>query len=558
MRVDVVVVGAGLSGLAATRELIKAGRTVALLDQESTMHLGGQAWWSGGGLFLVDTPEQRRMGITDSAELAWSDWQGSAGFDDGFDDGAGAGADDRWAAKWAKAYVDWAARDQRSWLRKQGVSFFPVVGWAERGGGAAQGHGNSVPRFHLTWGSGPGLVAPFEKAVREGAKRGIVQVRGRHKVTELVVTDGAVCGVRGQILATDNVERGSASSRSAVGAFEIEAQAVIVSAGGIGGNPDLVRQWWPPRLGAPPATMLTGVPAYVDGSMLSVMMHAGGHTVNGDRMWHYSEGLTHHRPAWKNHGTRVMAGPSGLWLDATGARLPAPNYPGFDTVGTLEHLRGTGYDYSWMLLTSTILGKEWALSGSELNPDLTGRSVAGVLGRARGDVPAQVRAFLEAGIDMVAGNSVAELAAKMNALAGNDRIDRPALQAMITSRDAQLANPFGKDAQLAAISSAREYRGDRMTRTAKPHRFLDPHHGPLVAARLRVLSRTSLGGMATDLRSRVQSSTGAPIPGLYAAGEIAGFGGGGMHGHRALEGTFLGGCLYSGRSAGRAVAADIA
>ncbi len=394
--------------------------------------------------------------------------------------------------------------------------------------------------------------------MREAARTSRVQVLGRHKVTELVVTDGVVCGVRGQVLATDNVERGVASSRSAVGAFEIEAQAVIVTAGGIGANLDLVRQFWPDRLGTPPQTMLTGVPAYVDGSMLSVMSNAGGRVVNRDRMWHYNEGLTNHSPVWSGHGVRVLAGPSGLWLDATGARLPAPNYPGFDTLGTLTHLRGTGHDYSWMVLTSTILGKEWTLSGSEQNPDLTGRSVPAVLGRARADLAAPIRAFLEAGIDLVTGNSVAELAAKMNALAGNELIDRPQLQAMITARDAQLANPFGKDAQLAAISSAREYRGDRMMRTAKPHRFLDGRHGPLVAARMQVLTRKTLGGMSTDLRSRVQTAQGVPIPGLYAAGEIAGFGGGGMHGYRSLEGTFLGGCLYSGRSAGRAAAADIA
>ncbi len=554
MKVDVVVVGAGLAGLVATGELLKAGRRVALLDQESSAYLGGQAWWSFGGLFLIDSPEQRRMGITDSTELAWSDWVGSAGFDRL----QGKGGEDYWGQQWAKAYVDWASGEKRAWLRKQGLSFFPVVGWAERGDGRADGHGNSVPRVHLAWGTGPGIVEPFERAVRLGVEKSRAVLLGRHRVSELLVTDGAVTGVRGSILAQDNAARGAASSRGAVGDFEIEAQAVIVTSGGIGANTEMVRRFWPERLGTAPDSMLTGVPAYVDGSMLEVVDRAGGRLVNRDRMWHYTEGLANHDAVWANHGIRVLAGPSGLWLDATGARLPAPYYPGFDTLGTLKHLRTTGHDYSWMVLTNTILGKEWSLSGSEQNPDLTRRSVSGVLARVRTDLPEPVRAFLGAGIDLVTGNSVAELSAHMNRLAGNDLIDRRALQSLITARDAQLANPFGKDAQLAAVNAARNYRGDRLIRTAKPHRFLDPHHGPLIAARLRVLTRKTLGGLQTDLRSRVQSAHGTPIPGLYAAGEVAGFGGGGMHGYRSLEGTFLGGCLYTGRSAGRAAAADIA
>ena len=553
MKVDVAVVGAGLAGLVATGELLRAGRSVALLDQESTDHLGGQAWWSFGGLFLVDSPEQRRMGIKDSAELAWSDWQGSAEFDRL----SGPDAQDRWAVPWAKAYVDWAAGEKRGWLRKRGVSFFPVVGWAERGDGTARGHGNSVPRFHLTWGTGPGVVEPFERSVREGVRSGRVRLLGRHRVRELLTTDGSVSGVRGDVLVTDRAERGAASSRSVVDSFEIGAQAVVVTSGGIGANVALIREFWPERLGAAPEHMLTGVPAYVDGSMLSVASEVGARIVNRDRMWHYTEGLGNHTPVWAGHGVRVLAGPSGMWLDATGARLPPPYFPGFDTLGTLRHLRMTGYDHSWMVLTRSMLAKEWALSGSEQNPDLTGRSVPGVIERARTDVPAPVRAFVEAGIDIVSGNSVAELAARMNSLAGSALIDRRELQSTITARDAQLANPFGKDAQLSAVNAAREYRGDRLMRTAKPHRLTDPHHGPLLAARMRTLTRKTLGGLQTDLRSRVQSAEAAPVPGLYAAGEVAGFGGGGMHGYRSLEGTFLGGCLYSGRSAGRAVAEDL-
>jgi uncharacterized protein len=554
VQADVVVVGAGLSGLVAAAELVAAGRSVMLLDQESGRHLGGQAWWSFGGLFLVDSPEQRRMGIHDSHDLAWSDWAGTAGFDrlDGAD-----GAD-TWARQWARAYVDWAAGDKRSWLRSKGVSLFPVVGWAERGDGTATGHGNSVPRFHVTWGTGPGVVEPFERACREAEAAGRLTVHGRHRVTGLTTQAGAVTGVRGEVLATDGVVRGARSTRSVVGAFEIEAQAVVVTSGGIGANHALIRQFWPERLGSPPTDLLTGVPAYVDGSMLAVTEEAGARLVNRDRMWHYTEGLHNHDPVWPGHGVRILPGPSALWLDATGRRLPAPLYPGFDTLGTLQHLRSTGHDHSWFVLSTTVLGKEWALSGSEQNPDLTGRSVPGVLGRMRHDMPVPVRAFLEAGIDIVTGTSVPALAAEMNALAGEDLVDADALHQEIVARDRQVANDFGKDAQLNAVRGARRYRGDRLLRTAPPHRLLDPAHGPLVAARLRVLTRKTLGGIQTDLGSRVLDGSGTPIPGLYAAGEVAGFGGGGMHGYRSLEGTFLGGCLFSGRAAGRTAAADLA
>lgn len=553
MDADVIVVGAGLAGLVATSELVAAGRRVVLVDQESARHLGGQAWWSFGGLFLVDTPEQRRMGIHDSQDLAWQDWRGTAGFDRLGDD---QGGQDVWAQRWAQEYVAWAAGEKRSWLRDKGVSFFPVVGWAERGDGSATGHGNSVPRFHLTWGTGPGLVEPFERAVREGVEAGLVELRGRHRVTELVVTDGAVTGVRGEVLVDDDVERGAASGREVVGEFEIAAGAVIVTSGGIGANTELVRRWWPDRLGTPPDDIVTGVPAYVDGSMLDPVEAVGARLVNRDRMWHYVEGLPNHSPVWPGHGIRILPGPSSLWLDATGRRLPFPCLPGFDTLATLAHLRTAvpEHDHSWFVATTTILGKEYALSGSEQNPDLTGRSVRQVLGRVTTDVPAPVQAFVDHGADIVRAETVEELVAGMNAMAGADLVDAAAVRELVEARDRELDNDYGKDVQTALVRAARRSRGDKLVRTARPHRFLDPKHGPLVAVRLRVLTRKTLGGVQTDLHSRALDAAGQPVPGLYAAGEVAGFGGGGMHGYRSLEGTFLGGCLFSGRAAGRAAA----
>ncbi|GAA3652755.1 FAD-binding dehydrogenase [Streptomyces chitinivorans] len=542
---DAIVIGAGLAGLAATAELADAGRKVILLDQEPPASLGGQAHWSFGGLFLVDSPEQRRMRVRDSRELAWQDWLGTAGFDR---------EEDAWPRRWAEAYVDFAAGEKRAWLRAQGVRLFPVVGWAERGGYDAGGHGNSVPRFHITWGTGPGLVEPFERRVREAAERGLVDLRFRHRVTGLARSAGAVDTVTGEVLAPSGAARGTASGREVTGVFELRAQAVIVASGGIGGNHDLVRANWPKRLGTPPKRMLSGVPAHVDGAMLGVAEEAGGRIVNRDRMWHYTEGIENWDPIWARHGIRILPGPSSLWLDATGRRLPVPLFPGFDTLGTLEHIMGTGYEYTWFVLTQRIIEKEFALSGSEQNPDLTGRSVRQVLGRARSGAPGPVRAFMDRGADFVVERDLSALVRGMNALTGDGLIDEAALRREITARDREIANPFTKDLQITAVRGARTYLGDKLIRVAPPHRLLDPKAGPLIAVRLNILTRKTLGGLETDLSSRVLTAGGEALPGLYAAGEAAGFGGGGMHGYRSLEGTFLGGCLFSGRTAGRAAA----
>jgi predicted oxidoreductase len=550
MDADVIVVGAGLSGLVAAAEIADAGRRVLVVDQESAANLGGQAHWSFGGLFLVDSPEQRRMGIKDSVDLAWQDWQGSAGFDR-LDD------EDKWGVQWARAYVDFAAGEKRAWLHEQGMRFFPVVGWAERGDGSASGHGNSVPRFHIVWGTGPGVLAPFLRRVGEHVAKGRIEIRHRHQVDELVTSDGAVTGVRGTLLADDAASRGRPTNRDSTGDFELTAQAVVVTSGGIGANHDLVRANWPARLGEAPKHMLTGVPAHVDGRMLGITEAAGGRLINRDRMWHYVEGIENWDPIWPSHAIRILPGPSSLWFDGNGDRLPAPLFPGFDTLGTLSHLRQTGHDHSWFILTKKIIGKEFALSGSEQNPDLTGKSVKDVLGRARADMPAPVRAFLDKGADFVSADTLAELVTKMNALTPDAPLDLAHLERQIVDRDRQIDNAFSKDAQVTAIHGARNYRGDKLIRTATPHRILDPKAGPLIAVRLNILTRKTLGGLETDLSSRVLSASGEPVPGLYAAGEVAGFGGGGMHGYRALEGTFLGGCIFSGRTAGRAAAAAV-
>ena len=541
---DVIIVGGGLAGLVAAAELGDRGKKVIIVDQEPENFLGGQAFWSLGGLLMVDTPEQRRMKIKDSAELAYSDWMGSAQFDRD---------EDHWPRKWAESYIEFAAGEMRPWLHDMGMRWFPVVGWAERGGSFANGHGNSVPRFHITWGTGPGTMEQFERRVQEHVKTGLIQLKFRHQVSNIIMTNGAAAGVSGEILADDTKERGQKTNRDVVADFEILAPSVIVTSGGIGGNFEQVKKNWPrDRLGEPPREMVAGVPAHVDGRMIPIAQKAGANLINSDRMWHYTEGVKNWDPIWPNHGIRILPGPSSMWFDAEGNRLEPPCMPGFDTLTTLREILKTGYDYSWFVLTQKIIEKEFALSGSEQNPDLTSKKWIEVL-KARlgkGATPA-VEAFKEKGEDFVVAQNLKDLVQGMNQRAGGGLIDYDKLKAQISARDLQVDNPFTKDAQLMAINSARNYRGDRLIRTAKPHKILDPVNGPLIAVKLHVVTRKTLGGLQTNLESQALNADGSVIPGLFAAGEVAGFGGGGYHGYNSLEGTFLGGCIFSGRNAGR-------
>lgn len=543
-RVDAIVIGGGLAGLAAAAELGDAGRRTIILEQEGGDYLGGQAFWSLGGLFMVDTPEQRRLRIRDSRDLAWQDWLGSAQFDR---------PEDHWPRKVAEAYVDFAAGEMRPWLHAMGMRWWPVVGWAERGGALADGHGNSVPRFHLTWGTGPGVVSVFERRVRQHVAAGLTTLKFRHRVSRLIRTNGALTGVAGEILEPTQVERGKQSSRAIAGEFEFAAGRVIVASGGIGGDHELVRKVWPvERLGPAPKSMVAGVPHHVDGRMIAIAQAAGANVINADRMWHYVEGIRNWDPIWPNHGIRILSAPSPMWFDATGKRLEPPFFPAFDSLGTLKRVLSTGHDYSWFVLTSTMAAKEFVLSGSEQNPDFTSKSIRAVLKNRRGGRPTpSVQAFLDHGEDFIVRNTLGELVEAMNALTGDTLIDHQRLHAQIAARDAEVDNGFSKDAQIVAIRGARNYIGDKLTRVTRPHRILDPKHGPLIAIRLHILTRKTLGGLHTNVDGQVLDAEGEPIAGLYAAGEVAGGGGGGYHGYNALEGTFLGSCIFSGRNAGR-------
>ncbi|OHF04243.1 FAD binding domain-containing protein [Colletotrichum orchidophilum] len=551
-----IIVGGGLAGLVAAFELSERGVPTIIIDQENETNLGGQAFWSLGGIFCVNSTEQRRMGIKDSKALAMRDWFGSAQFD--------REKEDTWPRRWAEAFVNFATDEMEQYVKARGMGFLFNVGWAERGAGMAEGHGNSVPRFHVTWGTGPEVVRVFEEPVRRAAKNGVVQFRFRHRVDEIITDEtGRAIGVRGKILAPDNSARGVKTNRDVTGDFEILGSAVAITSGGIGGNVEAVKAAWPiDRLGPKvPEHFVVGVPAHVDGRMIGIAETVGANVINRDRMWHYNEGLQNWNPIWPNHGIRVLPAPSSLWLDATGKRLPPFLFPGTDTLATLKYICSTGYDYTWFILDQSIIAREFALSGSEQNPDITGKSVWQLLTRVfgkKGTVP--VQNFQKYGKDFVVKDNLADLVQGMNELQrerGGPVLSLEDIKETIELRDGQFDNVYSKDAQTMLINNGRSYAPDKRSRIAAPHKLLDPKHGPLIAVRMNLLTRKTLGGIETNLQSNVMKADGEKFPGLYAAGEAAGFGGGGVHGYNSLEGTFLGGCIFSGRAAGRGIADEL-
>lgn len=538
MKKEVTIIGAGLSGLVAATALLKNGHHVTMINQEPKTAIGGQAFWSFGGLFLVNSKVQRRLGVKDSYELAQRDWLNTAQFDR-------LDTEDYWAKQWAEAYIKFAAFEKEAYLESMGIKLTPILGWAERGGFSASGHGNSVPRFHITWGTGPGLIEPFVNYVLAEEQKGNFRFLERHQVTQLNITDNKITSIKGNILKPSEAERGEPSNREIIDQFKLDTPYLIITTGGIGANHELIKKNWPRRLGKAPETMIQGVPDSTDGKMLGISETAGVKLVNKDRMWHYTEGIINHTPIWNNHGIRIIPGPSSLWFDALGNRLTAPDYPGFDTLHTLETICKTGYDYSWFILTEDILKKEFVLSGSEQNPDLTEKDIKLLLKeRLSANATGPVEAFKEKGEDFIIAENIHDLVRKMNALAGSELLDADHIKTQIIERDLQLDNPFSKDPQVTFIHGARKFLGDKLIRTAKPHKMLESKR--LIAVKLHIISRKTLGGIQTDLNSQVISQEDTPIHGLYAAGEVAGFGGGGVHGYGALEGTFLGGCIFSG------------
>ncbi|HXB63857.1 MAG TPA: FAD-binding protein [Solirubrobacteraceae bacterium] len=570
---DVIVVGAGLAGLVSTLELLRSGDTVLLLDRCRPEEVGGLAREAFGGMFMVDSPEQRRSRIRDSERLALEDWLRIAEL----------GLEEQWPRRWAEQYVTRARDDVGGWLREIGVRFFPVVNWAERGN---FGDGNSVPRFHLTWGTGKALVEAVWGAIQRHPRREALQVRLRTRVTELLIHDGRAVGCRAVWEGEDEDPHKGGRGEGLPTAQTLHAQkAVVIAAGGIGGNHELVRRVWPTsELGSPPRRMLMGSHYYADGALHEEVERLGGAVTHLERMWNYADAVRHPAPQRPGHGLKLIPPRSGLMLDPDGRRYgPVPVMPTYDAYAALERMCEDERKYSWLVCNRKIALRELDVSGSQHNPHLRERRVLPfVLGVLLGK-PRQLEQLLRSP-DFVTADTLSELARRMNEVTGRldaetgetaagagpgagttpqptgepdaGPIDPDVLAAEIGRYDETIARGKGQfnDDQLRRIGQLRNWRGDRL-RTCAFQRILDPKAGPLIAIRLQVMARKSLGGIQTDLACHVlRTDDGQPIHGLYAVGEAAGFGGGGMHGKRSLEGTFLGGCVFTGRLAAAAIA----
>ncbi len=531
---DVIVVGGGIAGICAALELLDAGRTVALFERDTAENFGGLARESFGGMFLVDTPEQRRAGIRDSAALALADWRSFAEFGDGD------GADERWPQAWAEAYVERCTADVGGWLRAAGVRYFAVPNWVERG---LYVPGNSVPRFHMVWGTGQALSDTLIARLERHPRRERLALYFGHRVERLLTHDGSVCGVAG-------------CHEDDVRPFAARAGSVIVAAGGINGDLDRVRRHWHADWRQPPEVILNGSHRYADGTLHDAVAAAGGRLTHLDRMWNYAAGVHHPQPRKPLHGLSLVPPRSALWLDWRGRRIgPMPLVSGFDTRDLVARICAQERPYSWQLMNRRIALKELAVSGAEFNPSIRERKLFAFLRDILLGNRWLVERMTRECADFVVANTLPQLVERMNALNGDDAVRLDEVRAAAEGYDATIARgaALHNDEQLRRIAALRRWKGDRV-RTCKYQPILDARAGPLIAVREFIISRKSLGGIQTDLDSRVLDAAGRPIPGLLAAGEAAGFGGGGMHGLRALEGTFLGGCVLSGRIAGRSAA----
>jgi predicted oxidoreductase len=529
-KADVVVIGGGLAGIAAAIELLDLNKSVVLIERGPEDRFGGLARISFGGIFIVGSPEQKRSHINDNADLALRDWIRYGELDQSA----------RWPRQWAEAYVTRCNEDVRGWLRERGVRFFPVVHWVERG---LHETGNSVPRFHMVWGTGQGLIHALLANVKTHPNRKGLTLKFRHRVTELTTVGGNIVGCAG--ITEDSRE-----------VFEATGDAVVIASGGFAGNLDLVRQHWFRPWGEPPDLLLNGSHPGADGAMHGLAERHGAMVTNLDKMWLYAAGVHHWKPAHDNHGISLVPPKSALWVNHEGRRMGPPALvASFDTRYLVETICGQRKKYSWQVLNWKIAKKELAVSGSEFNAAIRDKKLLKFLLELVFGNPRLVRDFINNCEDFVAANSVRDLAKQMNALAGTSDVNADLLEGEVRSYDANIERGkwLHNDDQLRRIAHARQYRGDRI-RTCKFARIDDPAARPLIAIREFILTRKNLGGIQTDLQSRALGHDGEPVPGLYAVGEAAGFGGGGMHGLRSLEGTFLGGCVFSGRLAARSIA----
>jgi len=525
---EVVVIGGGLAGMVTALELLDAGKRVVLLDAATRDRFGGLALTSFGGMFFVDSPEQRKSGIKDSVDLAMRDWVRYGELD----------PQDVWPYRWAEAYVNRCTEEVRGWLTERDVSLFRAVNWTERGYFVP---GNSVPRFHIVWGTGEGVVKPLIPRLDAHAKTGRLQLHFEHKVESLTQEAGRVVGCQGT---------------GADGSFEARGDAVVIAAGGIAGNHDKVREVWPrDQWGEPPDPMLNGSIPEADGELLDRAKELGANITHLEKMWNYAAGVRHWAPPFPNYGLSLVPAKSPLWMNYQGRRFVDPPLVGaYDTLMLIDRICREKKKYSWQVMNRKIANKEFAVSGAEFNPAVRDKKLLAFLLRLLKGNGEQVQEFIDHCPDFVTAGTVAELADKMNALTGTKDVDAQQLERDIADYDENIARgrKLQNDDQLRRIAHVRQYLGDRL-RTCNMARILDPGAMPLIAIRMQIVTRKSLGGIQVDLDAKVLDQGGEPIPNLFAVGEACGFGGGGMHGKRALEGTFLGGCVYSGRVAARAI-----
>jgi uncharacterized protein len=532
-RGEVLIVGAGIAGIATALELLDSGKSIVLLDRDEAEAIGGLARESFGGMFFVDSPEQRRQGMRDSTDLALRDWHSFAEF----------GPDDALPKAWAETYVHRCTPDVYRWVRKHGVGFFPVVNWVERGEFLP---GNSLPRFHMVWGTGQELADRLIAALRCHPNAAKLTFRFGQRVEHLLLENGRVCGVQG-------VEEKSGIP------FEAHAEHVVVATGGINGDLDKVRRHWHADWSKPPAQLLNGSHRFADGTVHQAVAAAGGNLTHLDKMWNYAAGVHHPRPRKPHHGLSLVPPRSALWLNWRGERIgPQPLVSGFDTRRLVTDICAQERTYSWQILNQRIALKELAVSGAEFNPSIRNKSMIAFLRDILFGNRWLVEELTSHCPDFVTAGSLPELVEKMNALQGDGSVQLSAVDDAVRRYDDAIARgrSFMNDEQLRRIGELRQYRGDKV-RLCKFQRILDAGALPLIAIREFIISRKSLGGIQTDLHSRVLSTSGQAIDGLYAVGEAAGFGGGGMHGLRALEGTFLGSCILSGRIAAQTIATPV-
>lgn len=539
---DVVIIGAGISAFTAALEMCEAGKFVTILEREGTAAVGGQCIDAFGGMFFVDTPEQRRIGVHDSQELAWEDWQGYAEFEE----------DDVLAKWWAQHYIERCVPDVRNWMIKNKIHIFPLANWAER---AHDGKGNRVPRFHLTWGCGPALAKGVARKLQQYLGKNLV-ILAHHRADELILEGGDVLGVRG-VKTTDHsptpTSPAEAISPDTDQPFEVRAAHTIIAAGGWTGNLDRAREQWPTDVwGQPPKDLLCGVWPNMDGHMHDEAVRAGGRINNPTNMWVYAAGISHLQPDYPGHAQALIPMKSAIWAKSNGRRWDPPMLAGTDSRDAVARICNDDHPWSWFILNDAILDREVAVQGALYNKGFRDKNLLYIATQLLiGDKPSAKA--VRGCPDVVRAQTIEELAAKMQELQPSVPIDASGMSHDILRYDAELrrGKKFFTDPQMEYLRNVRQFLNDKLRTSAFRPINGACGNGELVAIRVRPTVRKSLGGILTDQHCRVINDLQEPITGLYAIGESTGFGGGGMNGARTLEGTLLGGCILTARTVGQ-------